>query len=58
MVPNLVNKFEVTLREFAALLGLEYHLEMSTKIHDERILDKDQMGFMYASGVEAHPPRT
>jgi hypothetical protein len=47
-----------TLREFAAVVGLEHQLEMPTKIHDERILDEDQMGFMYARGAEAHPPHT
>jgi hypothetical protein len=51
-------KYEVITREFAILLGLEHHLEMPTKIHDERILDEDQMLFMYAVGDEAHPPKT
>jgi hypothetical protein len=31
---------------------------MPTKIHNERILDKDQMLFKYATGVEGHPPKT
>jgi hypothetical protein len=43
-------KYEVSTWEFAILLGLEHHLEMPTKIHDERILDKDQMMFMYGVG--------
>jgi hypothetical protein len=37
---------------------MDHQLEMETRIHNERILSKDEMMFMYAPGVEAQPPHT
>jgi hypothetical protein len=51
-------KYEVTTHQFATLIGLDHQLEMETRIHNERILEKDQMIFMYVADAEAHPPKT
>jgi hypothetical protein len=51
-------KYEITVRGFAHLLGLEHQLDMSpeARIHTFGVLKLDEMQFMYALGAEAHPP--
>jgi hypothetical protein len=50
---------EITLHEFARMLGLEHQLSMETKarIHSFDMLKLDEMQFMYALGALAHPPK-
>jgi hypothetical protein len=52
-------KYEITIRGFAHLLGLEHQLEMppETRIHTFGVLKLDEMQFMYALGADAHPPK-
>jgi hypothetical protein len=52
-------KYEITVRGFAHLLGLEHQLEMplEARIHTFGVLKLDEMQFMYTPGAEAHPPK-
>jgi hypothetical protein len=52
-------KYEITVRGFSRLLGLEHQLEMplESRIHTFGVLKLDEMQFMYAPGVEVHPPK-
>jgi hypothetical protein len=52
-------KYEITVRGFACLLGLEHQLEMpqEARIHTFGVLKLEEMQFMYAPDAEAHPPK-
>jgi hypothetical protein len=52
-------KYEITVRGFAHLLGLEHQLEMlpEAPIHTFGVLKLDEMQFMYAPGAKAHLPK-
>jgi hypothetical protein len=52
-------QYEITVRGFADLLGLEHQLEMppEARIHTFGLLKLDDMQFIYALGAEAHPPK-
>jgi hypothetical protein len=52
-------QYEITVRGFAQLLGLEHQLEMLPEvwIHTFGVLKLDEMQFMYAPDAEAHPPK-
>jgi hypothetical protein len=48
-------KYDITIRGFAHLLGLEMPPE--ARIHTFGVLKLDEMQFMYAPGAEAHLPK-
>jgi hypothetical protein len=52
-------KYGITISGSARLLGLEHQLEMppEARIHTFGVLKLDEMQFMYAPGVEVHPPK-
>jgi hypothetical protein len=52
-------QYEIIVRGFAHLLGLEHLLEMppEAQIHTFGVLKLDEMQFMYALGAEAHPSK-
>jgi hypothetical protein len=49
----------ITVHEFARMLGLEHQLtmELSAWIHSYNVLKPEEMLFIYAPGVGAHPPK-
>jgi hypothetical protein len=50
---------KITVRQFAHLLGLEHKLTMvpEARIHTFNMLKLDEMQFIYAPSVVAHPPK-
>jgi hypothetical protein len=52
-------QYEITIRGFARLLGLEHQLTMEpeARIHTYGVLKLDEMQFMYAPGAKVHPPK-
>jgi hypothetical protein len=52
------SRYEITVLQFATLLGLEHQHMMETWIHTDRTLRKEEMLFMYAPRVVANPPST
>jgi hypothetical protein len=52
-------QYETTIHRFAWLLGLEHQLTMESEalIHTFDVLNLDELQFIYAPGVMAHPPK-
>jgi hypothetical protein len=52
-------QYETTIHRFAWLLGLEHQLTMESEalIHTFDVLKLDELQFIYAPGVVAHPPK-
>jgi hypothetical protein len=52
-------RYETTVCVFVRLLGLEHQLtiELEAQIHTFEVLKLDEMQFIYAPGVKAHPPK-
>jgi hypothetical protein len=49
-------RYVVTIDKFATCIGMRFHFNWGKKMHDENVLTKQEMCFMYMSGGEAKPP--
>jgi hypothetical protein len=50
----------VTVVEFADYISMRAQFARSKRLHDEKVLTKEEMGFMYVTGplLSLHPPPT